>query len=258
MEFSAKGLRVLVTAGAAGIGRVITRTFLEHGARVHICDIDEKALASTKKQLPAVTQTVADVAKLEDVERLFKDVEKHLHGLDVLANNAGIAGPTAKVEDIRPEDWDRTIAIDLNGMFYCTRKAMPLIKKAGGGSIINLSSIAGRFGFAMRTPYSAAKWAVVGFTQSLAAEAGPHKVRVNCIQPGIVEGDRIDWVIDAKAKGLGVSPEEVKAKMLEGVALHTTVTQQDIANMALFLATAPGRHISGQAIAVCGGARYLV
>jgi NAD(P)-dependent dehydrogenase (short-subunit alcohol dehydrogenase family) len=258
MEFSAKGLRILVTAGAAGIGRVITRTFVEHGARVHICDIDEKALASTKKQLPAVTQTVADVAKLEDVERLFKDVEKHLHGLDVLVNNAGIAGPTAKVEDIRPEDWDRTIAIDLNGMFYCTRKAMPLIKKAGGGSIINLSSIAGRFGFAMRTPYSAAKWAVVGFTQSLAAEAGPDKVRVNCIQPGIVEGDRIDRVIDAKAKGLGVSPEEVKAKMLEGVALHTTVTQQDIANMALFLATAPGRHISGQAIAVCGGARYLV
>ena len=258
MEFSAKGLRVLVTAGGAGIGRVIARTFVDHGARVHICDIDEKALASTKKQLPAVTQTVADVAKLEDVERLFKDVEKNLHGLDVLVNNAGIAGPTAKVEDIRPEDWDRTIAIDLNGMFYCTRKAMPLIKKAGGGSIINLSSIAGRFGFAMRTPYSAAKWAVVGFTQSLAAEAGPDKVRVNCIQPGIVEGDRIDRVIDAKAKGLGVPPEEVKAKMLEGVALHTTVTQQDIANMALFLATAPGRHISGQAIAVCGGARYLV
>jgi len=258
MEFSAKGLRVLVTAGGAGIGRVIARTFVEHGARVHICDIDEKVLASTKKQLPAVTQTVADVAKLEDVDRLFKDVEKHLHGLDVLVNNAGIAGPTAKVEDIRPEDWDRTIAIDLNGMFYCTRKAMPLIKKAGGGSIINLSSIAGRFGFAMRTPYSAAKWAVVGFTQSLAAEAGPDKVRVNCIQPGIVEGDRIDRVIDAKAKGLGVTPAEVKAKMLEGVALHTTVTQQDIANMALFLATAPGRHISGQAIAVCGGARYLV
>ena len=258
MEFSAKGLRVLVTAGAAGIGRVIARTFAEHGARVHICDIDEKALASTKKQLPAVTQTVADVAKLDDVERLFRDVEKNLRGLDVLVNNAGVAGPTAKVEDIKPEDWDRTIAIDLNGMFYCTRKAMPLIKKAGGGSIINLSSIAGRFGFAMRTPYSAAKWAVVGFTQSLAAEAGPDKVRVNCIQPGIVEGDRIDRVIEAKAKGLGVSPEEVKSKMLEGVALHTTVTPQDIANMALFLATAPGRHISGQAIAVCGGARYLV
>jgi NAD(P)-dependent dehydrogenase (short-subunit alcohol dehydrogenase family) len=258
MEFSAKGLRVLVTAGAAGIGRVMARTFSEHGATVHICDVDEKALASTKKQLPAVTQTVADVSRLDDVDRLFADVKKFLGGLDVLVNNAGIAGPTAKVEDIRPEDWDRCIAIDLNGMFYCTRKAMPLIKAAGGGSIINLSSIAGRFGFPMRTPYAAAKWAVVGFTESLAAEAGPDKVRVNCIQPGIVEGERVDRIIEAKAKGLGVSAEEVRSRMVEGVSLHTTVTAQDIANMALFLATAPGRHISGQALSVCGGARYLV
>jgi NAD(P)-dependent dehydrogenase (short-subunit alcohol dehydrogenase family) len=258
MEFSAKGLRVLVTAGAAGIGRVIARTFAEHGARVHICDVDEKALASTKKQLPSVSQSVADVARLDDVERLFADVKKHLGGLDVLVNNAGIAGPTAKVEDIRPEDWERCIAVDLNGMFYCTHKAMPLIKKAGGGSIINLSSAAGRLAFPMRTPYAAAKWAVVGFTESLAAEAGPDKVRVNCIQPGIVEGDRIDRVISAKAEALGVPPEEVRAKMVEGVSLKTTVTPQDIANIALFLATAPGRHISGQAISVCGGTRYLV
>jgi NAD(P)-dependent dehydrogenase (short-subunit alcohol dehydrogenase family) len=247
-----------VTAGAAGIGRVIARTFVEHGARVHICDIDEKALAGTKKQLPSVTQTVADVAKLDDVERLFKDVEKYLRGLDVLVNNAGIAGPTAKVEDIKPEDWERCIAVDLNGMFYCTRKAMPLIKEAGGGSIINLSSAAGRLAFPMRTPYSAAKWAIVGFTESLAAEAGPDKVRVNCIQPGIVEGERIDRVISAKAKALGVPEEEVRSKMVEGVSMKTTVTPQDIANVALFLATAPGRHISGQAISVCGGTRYLV
>jgi NAD(P)-dependent dehydrogenase (short-subunit alcohol dehydrogenase family) len=258
MEFSAKGLRVLITAGASGIGRVMARTFAEHEARVHICDLDEKALAATRKQLPAVTQTVADVSKVADVERMYADVKKTLHGLDVLINNAGIAGPTGKVEDIKPEDWDRCIAIDLNGMFYVTRRFMPLIKEAGGGSIINLSSIAGRFGFPMRTPYSAAKWAVVGFTQSLAAEAGPDKVRVNCIQPGIVEGERIDRVIEAKAKSLGVSNDEIRTKMLAGTSLNTTVTAQDIANMALFLATAPGRHISGQDIAVCGGSRYLV
>jgi len=258
MEISAKGQRVLVTAGAAGIGRAIAKTFLDHGAKVHICDIDEQALAAARKEIPSVSQTVADVAKLDDVERLFADVKKHLQGLDVLVNNAGIAGPTGKVEDIKPEDWERCIAIDLNGMFYVTRKAMPLIKQAGGGCIINLSSIAGRFGFAMRTPYSAAKWAVVGFTQSLAAEAGPDKVRVNCIQPGIVEGDRIQRVVEAKAKGLGVSPEEVRTRMLAGTSLNTTVTAQDIANMALFLATEPGKHISGQDIAVCGGARYLV
>ena len=143
-------------------------------------------------------------------------------------------------------------------MFYCTRKAMPMIKAAGGGSIINLSSAAGRLAFPMRTPYSAAKWAVVGFTQSLAAEAGPEKVRVNCIQPGVVEGERIERVIEAKAKGLGVDKEEVRRRLLEGVSMHTTVTAQDIANMALFLASDAGKHVSGQALSVCGGARYLV
>ena len=122
----------------------------------------------------------------------------------------------------------------------------------------SLSSAAGRLAFPMRTPYSAAKWAVVGFTQSLAAEAGPEKVRVNCIQPGVVEGERIERVIEAKAKGLGVDKEEVRRRLLEGVSMHTTVTAQDIANMALFLASEAGRHISGQALSVCGGARYLV
>jgi len=253
METSANGLRVLVTAGGAGIGRVIARTFADHGARVHVCDVDETALRQAN--LP---YTVADVAKLADVDRLFSDVERKLGGLDVLVNNAGIAGPTARVEDIRPEDWDRCIAVDLNGMFYCTRKAMPMIKAAGGGSIINLSSAAGRLAFPMRTPYSAAKWAVVGFTQSLAAEAGPEKVRVNCIQPGVVEGERIERVIEAKAKGLGLDKEEVRRRLLEGVSMHTTVTAQDIANMALFLASDAGKHISGQALSVCGGARFLV
>src|ERR1700694_534771 len=254
MDLSAKGKRVLVTAGAAGIGRVIAQTFLEHGARVHICDVDDDALAKVKN----ISWSRADVASLADVDRLFEDVKRHLGGLDVLVNNAGIAGPTAKVEDIEPEDWDRCIAVDLNGMFYCTRKAMPMIKAAGGGSIINLSSAAGRLAFPMRTPSSFAKFGVVGFTESLAAEAGPDKVRVNCIQPGVVEGERIERVISAKAARLGVSFEEIKNKMLEGVSMHTTVTAQDIANTALFLATEGGKHISGQAISVCGGTRYLV
>jgi NAD(P)-dependent dehydrogenase (short-subunit alcohol dehydrogenase family) len=258
MDYSLKGRRVLVTAGAAGIGLAMARAFLEHGARVHICDVDEGSLSRVKSELPAVSQTAADVASVADVERLFGDVQRHLGGLDVLVNNAGIAGPTAKVEDIRPQDWERCIAVDLNGMFYCTRKAMPLIKAAGGGSIINLSSIAGRFGFAMRTPYSAAKWAVVGFTQSLAVEAGPEGVRVNCIQPGIVEGERVERIMAAKAEQLGVSPQEVRSRMVEGIALKTTVSAQDVANTALFLASDAGRHISGQAISVCGGARYLV
>ena len=258
MQTSAQGKRVLVTAGAAGIGRAIANTFLEHGARVHVCDVDEVALSRLKNELPRVTQTRADVSLRDDVDRLFDDVKRELGGLDVLVNNAGIAGPTAKVEDIRPEDWDRCIAVDLNGMFYCTRRGMPMIKAAGGGSIINLSSIAGRLGFPLRTPYAAAKWAVVGFTESLAAEAGPDGVRVNCIQPGVVEGERVERVIEAKAKGLGISNEEMRGRLLQSVSLRTAVSAQDVANTALFLATEAGRHISGQSISVCGGVRYMV
>src|SRR5256885_15450419 len=215
MQMSANGLRVLVTAGASGIGRAIAQTFLDHGARVHVCDVDERAL---KALPPKISHTRADVAALGDVERLFHDIERSLGGLDVLINNAGIAGPTAKVEDIRPEDWDRCLAVDISGMFYVTRKAMPLIKAAGGGSIVNLSSAAGRHGFPQRSPYAAAEWALVGFTKSLAVEAGPEKVRVNCILPGIVEGERIERVIAAKASALGVSQEEFRRRFQIGRA----------------------------------------
>ena len=258
MDTSAQGLRVLVTAGAAGIGRAIAQTFVAHGARVHICDVDTAALATARDALPSATQTVADVANVADVDRLFADVARTLGGLDVLVNNAGIAGPTGKVEDLAPADWDRCIAVDLNGMFYCTRRAMPLIKQAGGGSIINLSSVAGRLGFPLRTPYAAAKWAVVGFTKSLAIEAGPDKVRVNCIQPGNVEGERIDRVIDAKASALGITAAEMRNRLLDTVSLRTFVSPQDIANIALFLATDAGRHITGQALSVCGDVQRTV
>ena len=253
MDTTAQGLRVLVTAGAAGIGLAIAKTFAAHGARVHICDVDEKALKEAD-----FPKTKADVADVQQVEALFSQVQSTLGGLDVLVNNAGIAGPTAKVEEIRPEDWDRCIAVDLNGMFYCTRKAMPLLKAAGGGSIVNLSSAAGRHGFPQRTPYAAAKWGVVGFTKSLAVEAGPDKVRANAILPGLVEGERIDRVIAAKAKALGMKDEAFRDQLLATTSLRSMVSAQDIANMALFLCTKAGEHITGQAIPVDADVRYLV
>lgn len=255
MNTSAKGMRVLVTAGAAGIGLAIARTFRDAGARVFACDIDDKALAALDKEIGRVK---ADVASRADVDRLFAEAQKALGGLDVLVNNAGIAGPTGKVEDIAPEDWDRCIAIDLTGMFNCTRKAMPLLKAAGGGSIVNLSSAAGRHGFPQRTPYAAAKWGVVGFTKSIAVEAGPDKVRCNAILPGLVEGERIERVIAAKAKALGLPHEQFKAQLLATTSLHSTVTAQNIADMALFLCTEAGSRITGQAIPVDADVRYLV
>ncbi len=255
MNTSAQGLRVLVTAGAAGIGRAIAQTFALHGARVHICDVAQAALDASAREQPDISRSLADVSRVDEVERLFADVRHQLGGLDVLVNNAGIAGPTAKVEDIQPADWERCIAVDLNGMFYCTRLAMPMLKANGrerGGSIVNLSSVAGRLGFGLRTPYAAAKWGVVGFTKSLAIEAGPDGIRVNCIQPGDVEGERINRVIEAKATAFGVSVEQQKQTLLDTISLRTFVSAQDIANMALFLASDAGRHISGQALSICG------
>ena len=257
MDINAKGQRVLITAGAAGIGRAMTDTFHKAGARIHICDVVQAAIDEAVRAFPGVTATLADVSNVKDVERLFADVKKHLGGLDCLINNAGIAGPTGKVEDLSIEEWERCIDVDVNGMFYCTRLAMPLIKAAGGGSIINLSSAAGRLPFPFRTPYSAAKWGVVGYTKSLSMEAGPDNVRVNAIQPGVVEGDRINRVIDAKAKATGISFEEQKALSLKGVSMHRMVSPYDIANMALYLASDIGKNITGQAISVCAGTEVL-
>ena len=257
MNTSAQGLRVIVTAGAAGIGRAFAETFSNAGAKVFICDVDRAALAGFAEALPHIGTCVADVADPAAVDALFAKAAALLGGLDVLINNAGVAGPTAPVEDIAVDDWNRTISVDLNGMFYCTRRAVPLLKAARGGSIVNLSSAAGRLGFPLRTPYSAAKWAVVGFTKSLAMELGPANIRVNAIQPGVVEGDRIRRVIDAKAQALGVSDETFQAQLLSKVSLRRMVSAQDIANMALFLATDAGRNISGQALSVCGNVETL-
>jgi NAD(P)-dependent dehydrogenase (short-subunit alcohol dehydrogenase family) len=257
MELAVKGQRVLITAGAGGIGRVMTETFAGAGARVHICDVVQAGLDETVQAVTGVTATLCDVSDLQQVERLFTDVQRTLGGLDVLINNAGIAGPTGKIEELSIEDWRRCIDVDLNSLFYCTRLAMPMLKAAGGGSIINLSSAAGRLGFPFRTPYAAAKWGVVGFTRSLSMEVGSDNIRVNAIQPGVVEGERIDRVIDAKAKALGISFEEQKARSLERVSIQRMVSPQDIANMALYLASDLGKNVTGQAISVCAGVEML-
>ncbi|MDX1576405.1 MAG: SDR family NAD(P)-dependent oxidoreductase, partial [Kiloniellales bacterium] len=173
------GKRVLITAGGAGIGRAIAGAFRAAGARVHICDVDEQALADAKGQWPELGTSHTDVADPEQVERLFEDALEGLGGLDFLANTAGIAGPTAAVEDCDIDGWRRTLAVNLDATFYCARRAIPVLKAAGGGAIVNMSSSAGLFGYALRSPYVAAKWAIIGFTKTLAMELGPHGIRAN-------------------------------------------------------------------------------
>ena len=254
-DLSVAGLKVLITAGAAGIGRVIAEAFADGGAHVEVCDVAKEALAALKKARPDITGHLADVTDQKAVAKLFAKAARG--GLDVLVNNAGIAGPTAAIHEIKPEDWLRTVDVNLNSMFHCTRLAVPLLKKAGGGSIINLSSVAGRLGFPLRTPYAATKWAVVGLTKSLAMELGPHKIRVNAIQPGMVAGDRINRVISARAKAVGNSFETQRGILLSKISLRTEVTADDVAAMAVFLASPAGCRISGQALSVCGNVETL-
>jgi NAD(P)-dependent dehydrogenase (short-subunit alcohol dehydrogenase family) len=250
MDLDITGLRVLVTAGAGGIGLEIARAFVREGARVHVCDVDRQALDDMAASDPGVTRSYADVANREDVGRLFDDALAALGGLDVLVNNAGIAGPTGRVEEINPEDWDRCIDICLTGQFNCTRLAVAHLKESRNASIVNLSSAAGRFAFPMRTPYAAAKWAVIGFTKSLARELGEFGIRVNAVLPGIVSGDRQRRVQEAKAQQHGISFAEMEARAFANASLKEYVTPQQLADQIVFLCSPRGRTISGQAIAI--------
>lgn len=256
-ERQAEGLRVLVTAGAAGIGGAITAALVAAGARVHVCDVSEAVLAGCRDAMPGVGTTVADVSDEAAVDRLFAAVEERLGGLDALVNNAGIAGPTGAVEEIAVAEWRRCLDIDLTGQFLCTRRAVPLIKAAGGGSIVNMSSSAGRFGYAYRTPYAAAKWGVIGFTQSLAKELGPANIRVNAILPGIIKGPRMEGVIRDRAAQVGVAYDAMERQYLDRISLRRMTDPEDVANMVLTLVSPAGRNLSGLSMNIDGNLESL-
>ena len=192
------------------------------------------------------------MADPQQIEVAFQTVEQELGGLDVLVNNAGISGPTANTENISPADWQRTIDVNLNGAFYCSRLAIPLLKASGGGSIINIASTAGLHGYPLRAPYAASKWALIGLTKTLAMELGPHGIRVNAVCPGSVEGPRIQAVYAAKAAARGVSVEEIRAAFRRKSSLRTLIDPEDVAETILFLCSDSGARISGQTLAVDG------
>ncbi len=257
METGLSGKRAIVTAGANGIGRAITEELMAAGVRVHICDVDEARIAAACEALPGLGATLADVADVAAVDRLFDAALEAMGGLDILVNNAGVAGPVGPVDEINPEGWRHCIAVDLDGPFLCTRRAVPAIREAGGGSIVNISSTAGLYGFPNRSPYAAAKWGVIGLTKTVAMEQGPHGIRVNAICPGSVAGPRIDSVIAAAANVDGIPTEEMRDKWLRQVSMRTFVEARDIANMVLFVCSDAGAKISGQALSVDGHTESL-
>jgi len=257
MDLDIKGLRVLVTAGAGGIGLTIARRFVGEGAKVHVCDLDGMALSALANSDPMISRSQCDVSDRVSVKKLFGEAVGQLDGLDVLVNNAGIAGPTSKVDEMNPENWDRCLEVCLTGQFNCTRLAVPLLRKSSNASIVNLSSAAGRLGFAMRTPYAAAKWGVIGFTKSLSIELGPDRIRVNAVLPGLVAGDRQRRVLEAKAQQRGISYAEMEQIAFSYTSIKDYVTPQQIADQILFMCSPRGRTISGQAVSICGNTQML-
>ncbi len=251
------GQRVIITAGAGGIGLAIARVLHAAGCRLAICDVDDAALDAAAAALPGTLTARADVSDEGDVESFFAAALDTLGGLDALINNAGIAGPTGGVEDLSIDDWRRTLDIGLTGQFLCARLAVPHLKAAGGGSIVSMSSSAGRFGYAFRTPYAATKWGVIGFTQSLAKELGPANIRVNAVLPGIVAGPRMEGVIRARADQVGVPYETMEAQYLDRISLRRMVSADDIARSVAFLLSDAGANLSGLSLPVDGNLESL-
>ncbi len=242
--------RVLITAGAAGIGRESARAFVATGAKVFVCDIDAAGLRRLARDIRGVLTTTCDIADGGAVEQMVAGAATALGGLDVLVNNAGIAGPTAPVEDVRPDDWDKTVQVNLTGTFDVTRVAIPHLKRSAAGVVIIISSAAGRFGYANRSAYAATKWGLIGFTKSLSIELGRYGIRANAILPGLVAGERLHRVLEGRAQVSGQTVEQVTERAMANQSIKQLVDPRDIAALAVFLASDAGKAISGQMLPI--------
>ena len=241
--------RVLITAGASGIGYAMAEDFSAAGAKVWITDIDAKAIAACPNSWRT---SVVDAADEAGVKALFEEIVDTWGGLDTLCANAGIAGPTASVEDIELTDWQRCVSVNLEGAFLASKYAVPIMKRQSAGSIVITSSTAGILASPQRAPYVAAKWAVIGLAKTLAMELGSHNIRANAICPGPINGVRMDGVIQRESTSKGISEEVIRNGYASGTSMGTFLEPSEIAHMAVFLASPQAKYVSGQAIAVDG------
>jgi NAD(P)-dependent dehydrogenase (short-subunit alcohol dehydrogenase family) len=247
MDIALKGRRVVITAGAGGIGRVMARRFIAEGAIVEVCDVDESALTDLPE---GVSGAVCNVANRNAVETYINSIVQRHGGIDVLVNNAGISGPTRSVAEIDQKDWEKVLEVNLTGTFHVTQCAVPHLKKGVKPSIILMSSLAGRVGFPNRAVYATSKWGIVGLTKSLSMELGAYRIRVNCIQPGAVDNDRFQGVIASRAEASGRTVQEELNLVMQSQSLKQLVDMEEIAALAAFLAGDLATSISGQAIAI--------
>ena len=252
---SLKNKKIVISAGASGIGLAIVKVCLEKGATVFVSDINEKFLNKLKKNSKINKKLFVfncDASDENEVEELFKKINKKTKKIDALINNVGIAGPTGSLEKLKSEDWENTLHVDVNSHFYFTKKAIPLLKKSKNGSIINISSTAGILGFPLRSPYAASKWAIIGVTKTLAMELGKFNIRVNAVCPGTIKGDRMKRVIRDKAKFTKVSIKEIEKDFVSMSSMKQWILEEDIGKMCSFLISDDSSKVSGQVISVDG------
>ena len=255
-----KNKKFIISAAADGIGYAIALKIIDHGGTVYISDVDEKKIniiKSNKKLQNKIFAKKLNCSNPDEVKKYFSSI-KSITKIDGLINNIGIAGPTKYIQNITIDEWKKTIDVNINTHFYFSKYAIPLLKKNNGGSIINLSSTAGLFGFPQRSPYAVSKWGIIGLTKTLAMELGKNKIRVNAICPGSVEGDRMKRVINAKAKLLKSNDSKIKKELESMVSLKSFVSHDDISSMALFLLTDKSKNISGQVISIDGNTERMI
>jgi len=255
-----KNKKIVISAGASGIGWAAAKIFLSKGANVYLCDIDTKNINKIKKH-PLNNKRLfiyeCNASEEYDVENFFDKITKKTKKIDALINNVGVAGPTGTIEKLNSEDWEKTLKVNVISHFYFTKLAIPMLKKNRGGSIINVSSGAGIMGFPLRSPYAASKWAVVGMTKTLAMELGKFKIRVNAICPGTIKGNRMIRVIKDKANFLKISKKKIEKEFVSMASMNCWVYEEDIGKMCSFLISDDAERISGQVIGVDGNAIRL-
>jgi NAD(P)-dependent dehydrogenase (short-subunit alcohol dehydrogenase family) len=249
----------IITGAGGGIGRTIALRFAAEGSAVVIAGPTEEKVHRVVREIEAsggkARAAVIDVADEAGVKAMTADALTQYGRIDILINNAGIAGPTALVHKLELRDWERTMAVNLTGAFLCAKHVLPHLYERRSGSIVNITSIAGLRAYAFRSPYCASKWGMIGLTRTLAEEAGKFDVTVNAIAPGPVTGPRIESVIRNRAAEMKLSYEEVEKQYVEPTALKRMVDESDIAAMALFLCSDEGRNITGETINISAGYR---
>ena len=250
-----KNKNIVISAGGSGIGLAIAQILHQRGAHIFLCDIDKsliKKIKNNKKYKRRIYPFVCDANNEGGVINFFKQIKKITNRIDCLINNVGIAGPTGAIEELDYKSWEQTLKTNVISHFLFTKYSIPMLKRNKGGSIINISSTAGIFGFPLRSPYASSKWAIIGFTQTAAMELGKFKIRVNAVLPGVIKGKRMKGVIKDKAKYLGETEKNIEKQFLSAASMNCWIEETDIGKLCSFLISDDGNKISGQSIAVDG------